>query len=1323
MTTRRDLLETLPEALLRLTAEDGRVLEANTAACRLLGHAQDALQRFRIQDLDDTPDADAYWRSRLADASERATRETSLRTRDGGLLPVEIRSTAANAEDAPPSLWLSIRDTAQRRLREALRYAHVGYWSLDAQTLSAEWSEEIYRILAIDPETPPGPATLRLRLHPEDLDRVMRSLQQSLEQGREHDIDYPILRPDGEVRWINCRAKPVRDAWGRIARVEGFVQDITERQRSTERLATREQVLGSIFRTLPIGIGLLRERVFQEVNDGFCTMTGYAREELLGRSARLIYPDDAEFERVGREKYALIRTTGHGEIETRLRRKDGRVIEVLLGSTLVDRDDPSAGTTFTATDISARKEAERQALESETLFTQAFHAAGTILAISSFPEGIYEHVNDAFIEIFGYARDEAIGTRSVDLGILSDTQHQQLLEAIGSAGHFRNIEQRFTREDGRVLDCLYNGEVIEIRGRKKLLSIVHDITPLKDSQRALRASEERFALAMRGSNDGVFDWDIRTDEVYYSSRWKSMLGYRDEELENRLETWERLVNPADREPSLSMLRDYIDGRREDFGMEFRMRHRDGHWVDILSRAYLARDEAGMPVRVVGTHVDITERKQAQRQIEAERARAERYLEVAGSMLLALDDQGCVTLINPKGREVIGLTESEILGRSWIDHFIPQQDREEVRSIFARILRGELQAVEYVEAPLLNAHGQQRLIAWHNSVLRDASGRIIGTLSSGNDVTERNAAELALRDERRFLQHVIDGIEDPILVVHRSHQVLRMNQAARLKAAETGEVPQRVRCHELRYRSDEPCDSGDRACPMHQVLKTGRASKVLHQVADAGGLERTFEVSASPLRTDDGQLRGVIEISRDITDHLELLEALRLKELRYARLAQYDRLTELPNRFLFADRLNQAVEMAHRTRSKLAVLLLDVDQFKQVNDSFDHSDGDAVLVALARRLEGLFRGADTIARMGGDEFSIILNNVGHDEDAAKVARTLLALFKEPFEIRGHRLFLGASIGISLYPEHGARADDLVRNADAALFRAKAEGRNSFQYYSRDLTAKAFERILLESSLHDAITNQELVLHYQPQLDLSSGAVCGVEALVRWLHPSMGLVPPDRFIPLAESTGLIVAMGDWVLREACAQMTRWRAAGLLPSDALIGVNLSAKQLAQEDLIAKVRQALETTGLPATSLELEITESSVMISPEESATRLGRLRALGVKLAMDDFGTGYSSLSYLKRLPLTKLKIDRSFVSDIPEDANDTAIAKAIIALGKSLALDILAEGIETQGQREFLVEEGCDRGQGYLFSKPLPASDLEVFLARATGHPAHEHALDQ
>jgi diguanylate cyclase (GGDEF)-like protein len=468
---------------------------------------------------------------------------------------------------------------------------------------------------------------------------------------------------------------------------------------------------------------------------------------------------------------------------------------------------------------------------------------------------------------------------------------------------------------------------------------------------------------------------------------------------------------------------------------------------------------------------------------------------------------------------------------------------------------------------------------------------------------------------------------------------------------------------------------------------------------------------SPLRDDAGRTTGVIEVHRDITSHLQLLEKLKASELNYAHLAQHDGLTGLPNRALFNDRLVQALQEAHRHRAMLAVLFIDLDEFKLVNDSYDHSFGDEVLKTAADRIRRVVRGNDILARMGGDEFTMILGNLADPESAGVVAQKVLELFKQPFAVHRQKIFLGASIGISVYPRHGEQAEDLVRKADTAMYRAKEEGKNTFRFYSKGMTLRAMQRIKLENQIRRGLENGEFELHYQPQLNLKSGALSGIEALVRWRTPDGDLIPPGQFIATAEESGLIVELGEWILAEACRQMQCWLAERRFAPNVLVSVNISAKQFDKGNLMKQLDRALDDTGLSPHNLELEITESTMMRSADRTGRVLQALRSRGVKVAIDDFGTGYSSLSHLKLLPLTKLKIDKSFVADLPDDPNVTSITRAIILLGQSLSLETLAEGVETSEQLAFLQREGCDIAQGFLFSKPLNVAQFEDYLSDA------------
>ena len=436
------------------------------------------------------------------------------------------------------------------------------------------------------------------------------------------------------------------------------------------------------------------------------------------------------------------------------------------------------------------------------------------------------------------------------------------------------------------------------------------------------------------------------------------------------------------------------------------------------------------------------------------------------------------------------------------------------------------------------------------------------------------------------------------------------------------------------------------------------------------------------------------------------EASELATVEMEHLAYHDALTGLPNRPLFIDRLIVALAQASRTDQKLAVFFLDLDRFKDINDSIGHSTGDALLKSVAERIRRCVREGDTVARFGGDEFTLLIPRIDHVEDAAKIAQKILETLKIPFSVADHELFVTTSIGISVYPTDGIDPETLVRNADTAMYRAKDQGRDNYQLYAPAMNARALERLALENMLRKALSHRELVLYYQPVADMRTKSIVGVEALIRWNHPEMGLVSPAHFISVAESSGLIIPIGDWVLRTACRQTKYWQKR--INPHLTVAVNLSARQFQQANLAEEIAEVLEETGLEAKYLELEITESNAMQNAENTIYTLRDLKALGVRIAMDDFGTGYSSLSYLKRFPIDTLKLDQSFVREITTDPSDAAIATAVIAMAHSLDLKVIGEGVETTEQFAFLQQQRCDYIQGYLFSPPQAAENLESYL---------------
>ncbi len=509
--------------------------------------------------------------------------------------------------------------------------------------------------------------------------------------------------------------------------------------------------------------------------------------------------------------------------------------------------------------------------------------------------------------------------------------------------------------------------------------------------------------------------------------------------------------------------------------------------------------------------------------------------------------------------------------------------------------------------------------------------------------------------------------------------------------------------------------------INEALNQGKPYSLDLRIILPDGSPRFVHEEAEVTTDETGRPIRMAGTTQDITERKAAESQIRL-------LAYYDGLTLLPNRLMFTEKLNQALENAQRQNRLLAMLFLDLDRFKQINDTLGHSVGDRLLQGVAERLRKCLRSGDTIARsndsrgmsdnvarLGGDEFIVSLTDLTRVEDVQRVANRILESLKEPFAIEKHEVFVTTSIGISLFPYDGTDLETLLKNADAAMYHAKDAGRSNFQFYSKSMNAAAEKRLTLENKLRRALERGEFMLHYQPLIDVETWRIVGSEALIRWKHPDIGLVSPAEFIPLAEETGLIVPIGEWVLRTACAQIRKWHDLG--DRSLFMAVNISGRQFNQEALVATIEQVVHATGVDPKCLELEITESVLMHNAEETVQTLEVLKAMGPRISVDDFGTGYSSLSYLRRFPIHTLKIDRSFVNDVTTDPGDAAIVSAIIAMARGLRLEVIAEGVETPDQRTFLLQEGCRLMQGYLFGRPVPAEEFEkLLLAQASPQAA-------
>jgi diguanylate cyclase (GGDEF)-like protein/PAS domain S-box-containing protein len=665
-------------------------------------------------------------------------------------------------------------------------------------------------------------------------------------------------------------------------------------------------------------------------------------------------------------------------------------------------------------------------------------------------------------------------------------------------------------------------------------------------------------------------------------------------------------------------------------------------------------------------------------------------------MLISDEQGIITMVNQQAERLLGYPIDELVGLS-IEVLVPGRYRTNHQGLRA----------QFASAAVARPMGAGRTVQAQRkdgsffdadiSVSPIKTNQGLFFASALRDVTLRKQADAHLR-----IAAIAFESNEPMVITDANNIILQVNQAFTKSTGYTKE--------EAVGRKINLLKSGRHGEAFYKAMwetieRTGTWQGEIWDRRKNGEIYPKWLI-ISVVKGDDGTVTHYVGTHIDITERKAAEEQIK-------QLAFYDPLTQLPNRRLLQERLKHGIDVERRDGKQLALLMLDLDRFKSVNDSMGHLAGDELLQQVAERITNRLREVDMVARLGGDEFIVLLEDIAHPEDAARVAEDIIADLSKPFCMdQGEDIQISASIGISLYPQHGGSPQLLMDHADAALYQAKDAGRGCFAYFSEDLTIAARERIALELRLRKAIEQQDLRVFYQPQVDIASGRIVGAEALVRWADPVDGLIPPIRFIPIAEETGLILAIGEWVLRETCRQGRQWLDAGLPPLN--LAVNVSPHQFRRSDICSLVATVLSETGFPAHQLELEITESGLMENQGNATEILNSLRAQGIRLAIDDFGTGYSSLAYLKHFPLDLLKIDKSFIDDIPHLEDDMEIASSIIAMGHILGFKVLAEGVETPEQLAFLQEKGCDMYQGYIQSRPMPAEEFAEFLGKMAAY---------
>jgi len=951
--------------------------------------------------------------------------------------------------------------------------------------------------------------------------------------------------------------------------------------------------------------------------------------------------------------------------------------------------------------------------------------------------------NETACRLLGYTREELLAVPPEQtVGVPREELKRQYAELVDGLVPASGMVGLYRRKDGSTFPFESRRQVLRSAEGVLIAAISRDISERVAAERAVRDSEARFRALVEAAHEGilVFDRDMRI--ISANPAAEGMIGLPREKLlgtrgfvdllpcirEDGLPVTQESRGPALARATGRPVKGNVVGIRRESGAITWLQSNTA----LLYDAGRSAERGDEPYGAVATLTDVTRLKRdeallrleqriasafdtepdapgalraaIQAVCESEHWECGRYLEVAGAELRAFthwstDDPAVLAYIE-KVRPLAFQPGDGLVGLAW-------QEREPiwVRDIRQGPAGGrpglalDMGARSALVVPVLALEAVIGVFIFHSRTVREPDERLLQAMQliggQIGQLVRRAKAEDAVRESEARFRSLCELSSDVFWEQDREFRFTAVSDSS--GRIDPAGILGRTRW-DIGYVGLAPQDWA-----AHKALLEARRPFRDFELCrvDEQGAETWYSVSGEPVFDAVGAFAGYRGVGRDIT-------ARKIDERRIRHLANHDALTGLPNRSAFSELLNAARESARRRGRSLAVMFVDLDRFKVINDTLGHEAGDEVLCEVARRLRHTLRASDVVARLGGDEFVVMIPELDAAPQAEAAARKVLGSLVPPMVVDGRELSLTASIGICLYPQDGEDEQALMKNADAAMYRAKESGKNNYKFHHPATDRRSLERLAMETSLRRALERREFFLHYQPRLSLATGAVTGVEALARWRHPELGVVPPGEFIALAEETGAIHDIGRWVLEAACAQAAQWRDAGLPP--VRVAVNISARQFGADNLLAQVEAALAASGLAPQSLELEITESVVAQSVERAAQILAGIRALGVRVAIDDFGTGYSSLSQLKRFPIDTIKIDRAFVAELPHNPDDAAIARAIIALGRSLRLVVVAEGVETAQQHAFLRAHGCDELQGYLLSRPLSAEDCARFLIR-------------
>ncbi|MES2152865.1 MAG: EAL domain-containing protein [Pseudomonadota bacterium] len=1095
-----------------------------------------------------------------------------------------------------------------------------------------------------------------------------------------------------------------------------------ERDQSALKKALREQ--RAILENAAVGIMLSSDQAICECNIRAAEMLGYGEHELLAMPSVTIFPSPEHYQALGREASPLLAAGRPFSTELQLRCKDGTLLWCRLYGRAVDRHDAAHGTIWIIEDIDEHYNNEhklrRAVLEMQVIMDNA------PLAIVFQRDLKIVRYNHQFGRLFGFPSDSAVGRTAQELFASAAICDSMLANAQPQlqSGQPCQVDMRMMRQDGSTFWAhAYIYAINHGRAQQDTVWILDDRTEQQAAEEATKkilleqkAILDNASVGILFSKGGVM--------LSCNPRMAEMFGYQRDEMIGRRAV--EVFPSAEAYHQFGLEAGPLLGNGLPFEKsEFEFKRRDGSmvWCRVRAKAIdTDRSEEG----TIWILEDVTQSRQTSADIQAIMTNASVSILFTKNRLITRYNRGFADMFGYRGDEALGLP-----GRALY------KDDESYAQLGAAAMPllsvGKPFQIEFEMARKDGSLLWAQLIGYVVNPLDPTQG----TIWIIEDRTEQKRAEKSLRNALLENQAILDSAVLGIAVVENGYNLRCNTKMEELFGYAPGEIaglsvqvlyPDRAGWEKARAETAREFGAGRVSMSEFQLMRKdgslfwARLSGRPFDLAQANGrsvwlvddVTARREAAEAVRRARDELEVRVLERTAELAGANALLQGeiveRRQAEARVHHMAYHDTLTGLPNRALLADRLDRAMLAAQRSERKLAVMFIDLDRFKTINDSLGHLTGDHLLKEVASRLCRAVRASDTVARLGGDEFVVLVPGIRGADECSGVAEKIIDALATPFPFEGRMLHVTPSIGICLYPDDGEDVETMMRHADAAMYHAKASGRNNFQFFTPRMNQAAAQHFELESSLRNALAREEFELYYQPIMDAGTRRLHAMEVLLRWRRPDDGLVLPDHFIPIIEENGLIVPVGEWVLRRACEQSVAWLRAGLAPVP--LAVNLSPRQFMNRGLIESVRRVLAETGIDPALLEFEITETALMQHGEQTLEILGQINAMGIRLSIDDFGTGYSSLAYLKRFPVKKIKIDRAFIKDLEESAEDRAIVGAIIALSDSLQLSVVAEGVETEGQFELLQMNGCQFAQGYLFSVPVPTEEAGAMLHKTS-----------